>query len=187
MVLGQNVMSVIHSEILTAVQTAPGIGPGQVADMLGQDKSYVRRAMKSMAAKGAIRGEVNGNGYAFFPVNGGAALNGFEPPGDLFRTCHESSSASAWTQPKPTLRPITLTRPKPINGAVNEPEVHSLSGHVRSGKRAKPRFQWAEFKARLHKPENRQAAGTNCNGTNTTGWSLGQRQDHIGNGRSKRY
>jgi hypothetical protein len=65
-------MSDIRSEILTAVQSAPGIGPGQVADMLGQDKSYVRRVMKGMGSKGKIRAEVNGNGYTFYPVNGGA-------------------------------------------------------------------------------------------------------------------
>jgi hypothetical protein len=61
-------MSSIHSEILTAVEAAPGIGPGQVADVIGQDKSYVRRVMKGMAAKGAIRAGGNGNGYAFFPA-----------------------------------------------------------------------------------------------------------------------
>jgi hypothetical protein len=83
-------MSVIHSEILKIVHEAPGIGPGQVADMLGEDKSYVRRLMKGMAAKDAIRAEVNGNGYAFFPVNGNvneASINRASMPID--GTFHE--------------------------------------------------------------------------------------------------
>jgi hypothetical protein len=68
-------MSSIHSLIISAVESEPGIGPGQVADVIGQDKSYVRRVMKGMAVKGAIRAEVNGNGYAFFPANGSASYS----------------------------------------------------------------------------------------------------------------
>jgi hypothetical protein len=73
-------MSSIHSLIISAVESEPGIGPGQVADVIGQDKSYVRRVMKGMAVKGAIRAEVNGNGYAFFPANGSASYSMADEP-----------------------------------------------------------------------------------------------------------
>ena len=65
---GDNMLSDLQKGIIKIVETEPGIGPGGVAGIVCRDKSQTRRAMRDLARRGYLTEQVNGNGYAYYPV-----------------------------------------------------------------------------------------------------------------------
>jgi hypothetical protein len=63
-------LSEFHKVLVHAVKNSPGIGPGQVADLVGRDKSQTRKAMLMLAQRGYLTARKDAGGYAFFPVGG---------------------------------------------------------------------------------------------------------------------
>jgi hypothetical protein len=114
-------MSDIPSVILEIVENHPGIGPGEVADILGQNKSYIRRVMKKMTS---IRAEINGNGYAFFPIAGRpnkttgssreACDRGLATPNNLMSTLNKLAGQARQMLDRPGPPMAAMTAPDPI-------------------------------------------------------------------------
>jgi hypothetical protein len=58
----------VKQAIEETVRERPGIGPGEIADLIGRDKSNTRAEALKLVRSGRLTARNNGNGYAFFPV-----------------------------------------------------------------------------------------------------------------------
>jgi hypothetical protein len=117
----------LHSEVLEAVSAEPGIGPGTVGSTLGLDKTYVRRFMRKMAARGEIRAEVNGSGYAFYPVNEGGRVRTEEVR--IERPAVENARLHLAHDQR--VRNLDFDR-RDNRADTDKPEIHPVPGYVRS-------------------------------------------------------
>lgn len=68
-------LSAFQSTLIKVVETGPGIGRGQVANIVGCDKSQTRWALRDLAQRGYLTEQVNGNGYAYFPAGQAAFVD----------------------------------------------------------------------------------------------------------------
>src|ERR1700730_15884546 len=66
----------IKQAIEETVRERPGIGPGEIADLIGRDKSNTRAEALKLVRSGRLTARNNGNGYAFFPALSGHVRSG---------------------------------------------------------------------------------------------------------------
>jgi hypothetical protein len=93
--------------ILQAVNANPGITPGQLGKRLGLDRNYARRVGDRLIGFGHLTKRESGQGFAFWPVNGGGSERVVFP--------NSETSIRGPEQPRPT----QYDRPAyagPING-----------------------------------------------------------------------